>query len=423
MSNTKVKLLINHFLIGGIIFTIPSNLFYVVNDRIAYVHGLRLDYLLPKIYLSDLLIGLFFAWLFFSQQFKIPLLRPLNWLTKHRLLAVVSGLFLLRQFFSPYPVAAIWQVGKLTILFIFFWTLNLVWPKLKTTWLSFALSLTIIFQALLGALQFFNQQSIARYWLLGEPNLLQPLGLAQQVIFGQQRTLAYGTTAHPNVLAGVTVILLISAWLINEPTPKKPVWNRLTLYLASFLTLVTIYITQSWTAFLVLLVALTWKVFLQQLPKKSLVAIVLTTWVITPLILNFFGLTATNPSWRRRAYLNQAAWRLFSARPVTGVGIGNFVGRVEEFSLSREVVRFIQPAHHVPILISAEIGWLGLVWLWLILQSFSPANSWSKAMIVWALILFPVMTLDHYLWTLQTGLLLSGIFYLTVKKFLNQPQK
>lgn len=423
MLNAKIKSIINHSLIGGIIFTIPSNLFYIVNDNVAYVHGLRLDYLLPKIYLSDLLIGLFIAWLWFSRQLQVPQLQPLNWIKKHRLLTIVSGLLLLRQFLSAYPIAAFWQLGKLSLLIIFFWTLNHIWPKLKSHWLSFTLSLTIIFQALLGALQFFNQQSIASYWLLGEPNLRQPIGLAQQVLFGSQKILAYGTTAHPNVLAGMTVILVVSAWLITEHSQKKPLWGRLALYLASFLTLVTIFTTQSWTAFLVLMVALFWRCFLQKFPQKILLGIILFAWLASILVMSFIGVTSTNPSWQRRAYLNQAGLQMVLAKPLTGIGLNNFVGRVEEFSLSREVVRFTQPAHHLPILITAEVGLLGLAWLWLIWRDPSKDKSWQKSVVVWAFLLLPIMTLDHYLWTLQTGLLLSGWLGLTLKKFLFPLQK
>lgn len=423
MLNAKLKSIVNHALVGGLIFTFPSNLFYLVNANVGYVHGLRLDYLLPKLYLTDLLIWTILAWWWFSQQLKIPRFSLLNWLGKNRLLIIVSALLLFRQFFSQYPIAALWQVGKLFSLVVFFGALNLMWEKLKPNWLSLALILTIFFQATLGSLQFFNQQSIAGYWLLGEPNLINPIGLARQLLLGQERILAYGTTAHPNVLAGSVVILLLSAWFIRAQAKKVPLWHQLALYFATFLTLLTIYTTQSWTAFLVLVIALGGKWFYQKISNKVLMGIILVAWLIVPLTINYFSTSTANSSWQRRAYLNQAGLNMIYSQPMLGIGINNFVSRVEEFSLTREIVRFTQPAHHLPILIAAEVGLLGLVWLWLVAHHFSQAENWTRPILIWATLLIPIMTLDHYLWTLQTGWLLGGILLLTIKKFLSPHQR
>src|SRR5260221_404184 len=95
-------------LIASLIFLIPSNLFLKFLVDSAYVNGLLVDYLLPKLYVSDLPILLMLGiWLFelvkkrakFSAKF-LPLIL---------LLAMFGAL----QFLTAKPFAAIWFLGKL----------------------------------------------------------------------------------------------------------------------------------------------------------------------------------------------------------------------------------------------------------------------------------------------------------------------
>src|SRR5690606_28662361 len=52
------------------IFTIPTNLFWKMLPNFGFVGGLQIDYLIPKLYLSDLVsIGLICVWVL-EQLFK-----------------------------------------------------------------------------------------------------------------------------------------------------------------------------------------------------------------------------------------------------------------------------------------------------------------------------------------------------------------
>lgn len=416
MFNQKTKILINHLLISALIFAIPSNLFLVLTEKTAYVHGLRIDYLLPKFYLSDIIVLLLTAWVLFSKQIKLPKFEIKN----NLFLIVATGVFLLFQLMTKQTTVVGWQIIKVIELLWLTFLLKSLWPKLKPSLILISANLVLLFQSTIGLLQFFNQKSVAGYWLLGEPNLARPIDMAKQVIFGQNLILPYGTTAHPNVLAGFIVTVLILNILLFKKTKKS---NLAFFFLgfSSLLGLIVLRLTGSWSASLSLVVA----VFLIKFKPKSkkLIGAGIGVWIISTIIIskaNIF-LNTTNTSIVRRQYLNQAAIMMLIDHPIVGVGLNNFTMKVEKYSPTREVVRFTQPAHNTFLLIFSEIGILGIILVVFWFKKLKPAWIWSLALTCAAIL--PILALDHYLYTLQTGNLIFVTLLLSFKNFLDQHQK
>lgn len=418
MFSQKTKNLINNLLIGALIFVVPSNLFWVVSESSSYIHGLRLDYLLPKFYISDILILLFSAWLIFTKQLHWPSKKTL--ITKARQnwgLVLLSAVFVLYQFFTDQPLAAIGHAYHLLQGFWLIWLLSKVWTKIKPITIFLSINFSLIFQAGLALLQFSNQKSIAGYLLLGEPNLNQHIGLAKQMLLGQNLILPYGTTAHPNVLGGFLAIFLVLNWLISRKMSLKAGEGGIAVF-SSFLAVSALWFTQSWSAILALILTL---FLLWKKPRlSSLIHINLIGWTVAILIVTALGKNPTQPSLFRRAYLNQSAWQMLKAYPATGVGINNFVAKVESFSPTREVVRFTQPAHHTPLLILSEIGILGLV---VIISWIRKIKNWHYALALASACVLPILVLDHYLYTLQTGILLFCLLLVNFKNFSIPPRR
>src|SRR5579859_6736082 len=100
------------FLLATTIFLIPSNLFLKFGVNTSYVHGLLVDYLLPKLYASDLPILLLLVlwakeiW----QKKKWPKLKKPSVETVILVCCIV--LLFGRQFFTAKPIAAIWFFAK-----------------------------------------------------------------------------------------------------------------------------------------------------------------------------------------------------------------------------------------------------------------------------------------------------------------------
>ena len=104
--------LVLNSLIGIIIFLLPTNFFLKLFESGAYVNGLRIDYLIPKLYLSDIFILiLLLFWLI--NWFKRNSLKNKTWklfksyLTKEPLLISLLVIFFLRQFLTLYPLSSV----------------------------------------------------------------------------------------------------------------------------------------------------------------------------------------------------------------------------------------------------------------------------------------------------------------------------
>lgn len=397
-------------LISTLLFLIPSNLFYVLTETGSRVHGLRVDYLLPKFYLSDVIIWALVCVYLFGHHvtFKKQIFQLWKKRTAYtKTFAVLILLLIARQFFAENPLIAVW-----TALAWIKWALlaYVLWQKRAVlTSATSSIAGTMLFQSVVAFWQWGTQTSIAGYWFLGETDLSAYAGLAKTTLGGVERVLPYGTTAHPNVLGGFLavgiVILLREFKNIEEKKVKVIVGASI---LASVLALL---LTQSLSAILALLLGIA--VIL--LPKKSLRIPVVTSTVVILLLLavtTWLPVTSDNPSITRRAYLNRAALHMALDHPLLGVGLQNFTLYVEKYTPEREVVRFVQPAHSVPVLFLAEVGFLGILLVFTIFQQLKT----QKYLTITAIALTPLLFFDHYVLTLQTGqiFLLFFILYVSI---------
>lgn len=411
-----------------LIFLVPSNLFISFPTGAEYVTGLRVDYLIPKLFLSDLVaLAIILMFLVKKRQRLIPFVgaflknQKLKW-------AVISALLLLlllvRQSVSVVPM-----MSQLTLLHLLLGTtlmlvllqLNLI---LRNIYVLSSLIVTILFQTVIAVFQWLTQTSVAGFFFLGEPNLRYPLGLAKTLWFGQEKILPYGTTAHPNVLGGImavyAVILLYN--LLFHSQPKKV---KLVTYLALIGGVVTLALTQSVSAIIAFIIGvLVMYIQLRQFPHNySLLLIeawkywliVIGSCIISIILLNVIAPQyQVVPSIERRARLNTAALELVLQQPIVGVGLTNFTTSLDQsVSQAKVIVPFLQPVHNTLLLSLSEVGLLGIAVICIVayLLRHSPLTTWqlgwfaSRIPLLY-LIFVPIALLDHYLLTLQSGQLL-----------------
>jgi len=96
--------------------------------------------------------------------------------------------------------------------------------------------------------------------------------------------------------------------------------------------------------------------------------------------------------------------------PFIGVGVQNFTTQVEKYSPSKEVVRFVQPAHNAVLLFFAETGILGLMLVLLLCKLCKHPTH-----VLVFLPLLPILLLDHYLLTIQSGNVLMLFYFIQIK--------
>lgn len=382
---------------GFLIFLIPSNLFSVLNRELGYFGGLRVDYLIPKLYLNELVAATFIVIALFLRiaSFKV------HW----KVVVFISSLAII-QVFSLVPLSSLWfllELMLITLLVATMWQL----PRIVTNskFITYSLGLTIIFQSTLAIYQFIFQHSFGGYWLLGQSNLLQYAGIANQTLLGAQYILPSGTTPHPNILAGILVGLMTLVWLRRNQLNK--------LFLATILTLgaIAIILTFSisaWISASAVTLVFYEKKYWQKTTKTRITRALWFLFLLTPTLLILAQLVSTNPSVERRVALNKEATKMLIYHPLTGVGLNNFVPSLISTTDDSSLIQFAQPTHHVGLLILSEIGLIGIIGLFVLLQEKKPLFKQDSLLFFTALFV-PLLSLDHYIYTLPEGRLLLGL--------------
>ncbi len=413
-----------------LIFFIPTNWFFKFAIDRAYIHGYFSDYLLQRLYPTDLigvviLLIFVFSFCFITKNiFSVKFTRPKTFIAW--LLFALLGLGLvIRSVLSTFPAISITQTFRLigaglVILVARRWLnqLNQLNQTKLMKWLQVGLIFTLLTQSLIGLFQFFYQRSIWGYALLGEPQLAKPIGIVHADFLGVDKILPYGTTPHPNFLGGVLVIYLVLLWLIPQHFQLQAKWLRLIKYLATLASFLCLLLTGSLTSLTAgLLVLLTWLVT-QNLPtfKKITPKIFFLFWLLVivtfPLV---FGWLANgqshNSSFFRRQQLNQLAAHLIWRNPIWGVGNGLFTAHFDDVTLPKlEPVLFLQPVHNTLLLFTSQAGIFGLVWLiifgYLVKHQKSHNNLSFIPSVITLALLTPIFSLDHYLLSLTNGLYL-----------------
>jgi hypothetical protein len=411
-----------HLLSGwaaAIIFFIPVNVFYVLNPGGGYNNGLRIDYLLGKVYLTDILIVGFLCtvcWIYRERLFTGLRKR----LAKNNLwfFAGAAGSLLAAQILSPVPVAtALWIFH---LLLAIGWGVSLFYLKviISKRWIVVGLAGAVGFQLLVGSGQFIVQESVfPSYRWFGEPRLsASAIGLARTQLLGAERILAYGTTPHPNIFAGT--IVLFGVLIISLVSGKLKHPAKMAVIAAMILSAC---IAQSISAALAAGIGIA--AFLPGVRKRYMpagtAALIAATATAGSAVLMAVAarLFPDSLSIVRRNLLNEAALMVFYNRPLTGVGLGALTAVTEPLLRSKEMVRFIQPAHNGLVLLLAEAGILGTA---VAGSALSAIRNYRLHLSVLALL--PLLALDHYVITLVGGQLAAATFLSLLARHPNATQ-
>ncbi|MBD3270899.1 hypothetical protein GF376_05230 [Candidatus Peregrinibacteria bacterium] len=212
---------------------------------------------------------------------------------------------------------------------------------------------SLLLQALIAILQFFFQQSLGLK-ILGESMInIDLLNVAKIELSEQSVLRAYGTFSHPNVLAAALIFAI--AFLVKYKSSKK--YFLIAIFLFAFI------LTFSRTAlialigfFITLFSIANIKVNYKYLILFGLLALLLVIGLNLDsiLIARIFDLSALN---QRGEYLligmNILQDNLF------GVGIGNFILNMNEYSSQALQPWLLMPVHNIFLLAFAEVGLLG----------------------------------------------------------------
>jgi len=391
-------------LLSLLVFLVPSNLFLVLHHQIGYAAGMRIDYLIPKLYLSDLVAGAF-ATLTLAQYRP----RVSKWLIY---IGISWFILLLRQVATLTPASSLWFFAELSLAGVVIWSLVQLPKRIREhTGVTWSLASMLGLQSLVAIGQFALQKSLFGYWFLGETNLLHFAGIASQTIGGQEFILPSGTTPHPNVLAGVLLIGSVVLWQRRKDIPR---WLLLSTLAVSLFGIGVTFSLSAWLAGMFALGFYGVKSQLDTTHKRIVLAGVWSLIVLIPLVMSQFSVVSANPSLTRRSTLNQVAITTFAAQPLWGTGLNTFTRGLALTNTHRILERFVQPAHHVPLLLLAETGLFGVLAGVGILIWLRKNSSNLDAILLASCVLVPLISLDHYLYTLESGRLAVVVLLLMV---------
>jgi O-antigen ligase len=386
----------------------------------SFVYGLRLDYLSPTLYFTDILIAIIFIFSF--REFYVWLRK----LQKKYLAAFAFVLVILLLSLSGaknYWAGIYGLIKFLEFSYLVYFIVQNFKAFNKVT-LFICVFVSVLFESLLGFFQYLSQGSLnGIFYYLGERtfNGLTP-GIANASINGQLFLRPYATFSHPNVLSGFLILsmLLLLLFSLGNKKLRYIAWGGVitgTVILLIALSRVAIIF---WAFCLIVLFgfSLAEKYKKQKFNPLLLIGIsviVLTTIIIVIMQDNFIAqrfLTTklSDESIVQRQSLIAQSFKMFQGSPIIGVGINNIYNNLNIASV-KGVNFLIQPVHNIFLLVLSETGVIGLVtFLFVFLKSFLAVIKKRNIYLLLSLLAITILGMfDHYFLTLQQGQLLFSL--------------
>ncbi len=302
--------------------------------------GVRVDYLAPTIYLTDLLAGLIGAVGFWKWRKEIGKNRAV--------ICLVVGLMMINV-----VMAEEWRIAEVALLK---WVIKIgvgvylireKWWYKKMPLIIFGWFLT---ELCLVWMQIVAGKSVGGGWYwLGERRMeLESVGVARINVGDEVYLRGYGTFSHPNSLAG---FVLLVWWWWREWRTNQGWW-----WFGTLAGLLILGLTFSRTAWLAMVIMIFWDLMRK---KQSMVGLV---WLVMVLVGGLL-LTGRIGGWdlasgSKRIELLWVALKMVSDSPIFGVGLNNFIVKMQQYGVISK--GWWQPVHNALMLFLAETGVAGL---------------------------------------------------------------
>ena len=308
-------------------------------------------------------------------------------------------------------------------------------------------------QSILAIAQFIKNSSIGIRFI--EAGVFDPNspGVANFILNGERILRSYGSFSHPNVLAGFLLLTIFCGYkiLLTENQKSKFQISKFILpilifglFLTFSRTAIAVFVFGSLLMFLIEFFKLRKLEHTEQRLKDGknliklfglvVIACVLAVIILFPFIkARFFEISMEEQAVDLRFFYNRMAIQMIKEKPISGIGIGNFVHYSENYPVyAKAALKIIegnttqipnwiyQPVHNIYLLVASEMGVLGLlVFLGFIgMMLLKEVRNQSGNSIFWILMgCFLIIALaDHYFWTLQSGAIIFWLALALIKK-------
>jgi O-antigen ligase len=399
----------------------------------AFVAGQAVPYLIPTLYLQDLLVlGIVVACVLSTDR---KVLAPTAYIR-------LVGLFLLAALLSLVFAGRLYPSGYFLARQILYFAFFVLGARLFRTpalrrWLWVALVGNLLLLSLLGLAQFHKQGAVFNnYLLFGEqPYSIYTPAIPKESYGGVAKLPPHGTFLHPNIFAGYLVLTLtLASSCFFGGTPRR----KLGLAFVTAGCLVVVWLTKSYTAWAACALGFVLTLYTRCVRTYRLVSIALLAvcslvvllgltlpaykaWALAALPADA---TTSALSVERRANLLDAAYSMIGRRPFFGWGVNAFTYSFEPFYTRVTGARFLQPVHNVYVLMAAELGLFGAV-AFIVLTLYSVYRAARTGRYTYSIALVQVSvfaSFDHYFFTvphMQLAFILTLLMSLPYTKTTN----
>jgi hypothetical protein len=416
LKNKLLKL--SRILFFVLILLVPLNLGKHFELIDSYVWGILIDYLVPTVYLQDII--LFFVILFWVLSGGLKRFFSNSNKVLERKEVQFSILFVFSVFLSVLNsvrfIPSLYAYSRLVLYFFLFIYILLEIPVEDYFFKILRIfSFSIFLLSVLGIAQYLSGGSVFdNYLILGEqPYSASTFDVAKKSFLGRSVIPSYGLFRHPNVFGGYLSILLV--WIATFVKKRKQ-------FLAVFvLGTISLFFTFSIISWGVFIFGLLLHLFFQKDPVNIIIKKRFTMWLvfltaflilIMPLVRLFEN--SEDPSVFRRMNFARASYRMITDYPLFGVGWNNSTALMDEYNYETRDVRFVQPVHNIFLLVFSESGIFsfGLFIVFLYFSGRRLINSrYFHLFLISFLQIILLGSFDHYFLTINQTLLLFWIIF------------
>jgi O-antigen ligase len=402
-SSAKLEKFFNYLLI----FLLPTQLTLHFWPPFSFVFGIKVDYLSPVLYLTDIIfLSVFTFWA--RKSYKQILL----FVNQHKIyLYLFFALALFNSVFSTslFPTIIKWiKLLELIIFGYYVWVRSDIFNIRK---ILPVLYYSLIFFSVIGISQFALGKTLGGVmYLFGERSFNDATpGIALVEIAGRNFMRAYSTFSHPNSFAGylgVGLILLILNY------SRKELFNKI---FGISIILLALVLTFSLSAVLGAIVCVLLILGKKIVNTKNVITISLTILVISlalPFVSKSTLLNKINftQSVSQRMELSIGAGRIISQNFLTGSGLNTFVINASNIENNNRYLWILQPVHNIYLLIFSETGIFGILIAYLLVVVVLRKSFHLRKSVFLSVIFVLVIGLfDHYWFTLQQNMLLIAL--------------
>ncbi len=398
-----------------ILVLLPVNLGKHFIFKNSYVDGILVDYLVPTVFVQDLLIILMLVlWFFENKALNKLKVFTKKVFTKKKAFLFLIGYVLITSisvFVSKAPLISFLEYLRMFFYFLFsvYVVIEVEFAKEFKSILKF-LVIGALVSCVFGFGQFLKQGSLFNnYLVLGEqPFTFSTRNIIKENVLGVSTIPAYGLFRHANIFGGYlsVILILLLGYIKFFDKNIRPV----TFFVSAVLVL-ALLLTLSVSAWLGLLLGLILLMF--EKSKNYMPALFVAIFLLGFSVLYVNNLFKNEPpaSIHRRQNLMLSSLEMIKKQPFFGVGYKSNTLHIEDYLTKySQGLRFVQPVHNIFILTFSESGIFAIVFLmsfFVVLFSLAKKTVGADTLPFISLLQVAFMgSFDHYFFTIhQTQLL------------------